>query len=125
MVVSASLQACGVIFPLAISTSICRSSVTICSALYLLIDMTDLPLRVNSLSLHLVPKTPVNVITGSEELHDISGIHIGMFFDPHVNQLASRLAACIDKASELAGREVHTPHEAAVNHPRPLSHVRA
>jgi hypothetical protein len=27
--------------------------------LYLLIDMTDLPPQVNSLSLHLVPKTPV------------------------------------------------------------------
>src|SRR5215467_14225766 len=34
MVISASRQACGVVFPLAISTSICRSSVTICSGLY-------------------------------------------------------------------------------------------
>jgi amino acid adenylation domain-containing protein len=67
----------------------------------------------------------LDVITGSVELHDISGNHMGMFFDPHVNQLASRVAACIDTASELAGRDVPKPHEAAVNHPRPLSHVRA
>ena len=33
--ISASLQACGVVFPLAISTSICRSKFTICSGLYL------------------------------------------------------------------------------------------
>ena len=35
--ISASLQACGVVFPFAISTSICRSSVTTCSGLYLFI----------------------------------------------------------------------------------------
>src|SRR5271170_2933375 len=40
MVISASLQACGVVFPLAMLTSICRSIVTICSGLYLLIGMT-------------------------------------------------------------------------------------
>src|ERR1035438_7464124 len=40
MVISASLQACGVVFPFAIPTSICRSIVTICSGLYLLIGMT-------------------------------------------------------------------------------------
>src|ERR1700691_4626189 len=40
MVISASLQACGVVFPLAMPTSICRSIVTICSGLYLLIGMT-------------------------------------------------------------------------------------
>src|SRR5258706_12977378 len=45
MVISTSLQACGVVFPFAIPTSICRSNVTICSALYLLIDMTSLPPR--------------------------------------------------------------------------------
>lgn len=33
-VIWASRQACGVVFPLANSTSICRSSVTICSGLY-------------------------------------------------------------------------------------------
>ena len=33
--ICASLQACGVVFRFAISTSICRSSVTICSGLYL------------------------------------------------------------------------------------------
>jgi len=38
-VISASLQACGVLFPLAISTSTCRSSVTICSGLYFLIGI--------------------------------------------------------------------------------------
>jgi len=67
----------------------------------------------------------LDVITGSVEAHDVSGNHMGIFFDPHVNHLASRLATCIDKASEFAGRDVHTSHEAAVNHPRPLSHVRA
>src|ERR1022692_2810754 len=40
MVISASLQACGVVFPFAMPTSICRSIVTICSGLYLLIGMT-------------------------------------------------------------------------------------
>src|ERR1035437_7737546 len=40
MVISASLQACGVVFPFAMLTSICRSIVTICSGLYLLIGMT-------------------------------------------------------------------------------------
>src|SRR5271168_5143189 len=40
MVISASLQACGVVFPLAMLTSICRSIVTICSGLYLLIGMS-------------------------------------------------------------------------------------
>src|SRR5271169_2915894 len=40
---SASLQACGVVFPFAISTSICRSKFTICSGLYLFIGMTGLP----------------------------------------------------------------------------------
>jgi hypothetical protein len=41
MVISASLQACGVFFPLAMLTSICRSIVTICSGLYLLIGMSS------------------------------------------------------------------------------------
>src|ERR1035441_5224504 len=40
IVISASLQACGVVFPFAMLTSICRSIVTICSGLYLLIGMT-------------------------------------------------------------------------------------
>src|ERR1035441_7439820 len=40
MVISASLQACGVVFPFAMPTSICRSIVTICSGLYLLMGMT-------------------------------------------------------------------------------------
>src|SRR5271157_76150 len=40
MVISASLQACGVVFPLAMLTSICRSIVTICSGLYLWMGMT-------------------------------------------------------------------------------------
>src|SRR5713101_6541097 len=37
---AASLQACGVVFPLAMLTSICRSIVTICSGLYLCMGMT-------------------------------------------------------------------------------------
>src|ERR1700688_439139 len=41
MVISASLQACGVVFPFAMLTSICRSIVTICSGLYLLIGMAS------------------------------------------------------------------------------------
>src|SRR5271170_3929534 len=40
MVISASLQACGVVFPFAMLTSICRSIVTICSGLYLLMGIT-------------------------------------------------------------------------------------
>jgi hypothetical protein len=35
-----NMQACGVVFPFAMPTSICRSTVTICSGLYLLIGMT-------------------------------------------------------------------------------------
>jgi len=42
-VISASLQACGVFFPLAISTSIYRCKFTICSGFYLFIGMTGLP----------------------------------------------------------------------------------
>ena len=34
------MQACGVVFPFAMRTSICRSIVTICSGLYLLSGMT-------------------------------------------------------------------------------------
>ena len=41
----ASRQACGVVFPLAIPTSICRNSVTICSGLYLFFDMTSVLLQ--------------------------------------------------------------------------------
>src|ERR1019366_1269606 len=41
IVISASLQACGVVFPFATFTSICRSIVTICSGLYLLIGMAS------------------------------------------------------------------------------------
>src|SRR5580700_4533157 len=40
MVISASLQACGVVFPFAMLISICRSIVTICSGLYLWMGMT-------------------------------------------------------------------------------------
>jgi hypothetical protein len=40
MVISASLQACGVAFPFAMLTSIWRSIVTICSGLYLLMGIT-------------------------------------------------------------------------------------
>src|SRR5271163_2987235 len=43
MVISASLQACGVVFPFAMLTSICRSIVTICSGLYLWMGMTVFP----------------------------------------------------------------------------------
>ncbi|MFY9528963.1 MAG: thioesterase domain-containing protein [Candidatus Acidiferrales bacterium] len=46
----------------------------------------------------------LHVITGSVEVHEVPGNHMGMFFDPHVNQLASRLAACIDNAIELVTR---------------------
>jgi hypothetical protein len=36
-------HACGMVFQLAISTSICRSSVTICSGLYFFIGIPALP----------------------------------------------------------------------------------
>jgi thioesterase domain-containing protein/acyl carrier protein len=45
-----------------------------------------------------------DVITGPLELHDIPGTHSGMFFDPHVDELGRRLAASIDKASDLDQR---------------------
>ena len=45
MWIPASLHACGAVFPLAIATSICLSSVTICSALYFLIDISSFLLR--------------------------------------------------------------------------------
>ena len=41
----ASLHACGAVFPFAICTSICRSTVTICSALYFRIDISNFLLR--------------------------------------------------------------------------------
>jgi len=41
--ISASWQACAVVFPFAISTSICRSKFTICSGLYHFTGMTGLP----------------------------------------------------------------------------------
>src|SRR5271156_3013591 len=50
MVISTSLQACGVVFPFAIPTSICRSNVTICSALYLLMGISSRPPREFSLT---------------------------------------------------------------------------
>src|SRR5271156_462857 len=43
MVISSSLQTCGVVLPFAIPTSICRSNVTICSALYLLLGISSRP----------------------------------------------------------------------------------
>lgn len=58
-----SLQACGVVFPFAISTSICRNSLTACSGLYRTVDTTGLPPQVNSLSFHLVQKLPVRSVT--------------------------------------------------------------
>lgn len=39
------LLPCGAVFPFAISTSICRSGVTVCSGLYLFVDMTSFLLR--------------------------------------------------------------------------------
>jgi TolB-like protein len=44
-VISASLQACGVLFPFAISTSICRSRATICSGLCFFLGMSSSPLE--------------------------------------------------------------------------------
>src|SRR5579864_6524441 len=64
---AASLQACGVVFPFAISTSICRSKFTICSGLYRFIGMTGL-LQVNSLSFHLVQKSPVRSVGDTSTL---------------------------------------------------------
>jgi surfactin family lipopeptide synthetase A len=45
-----------------------------------------------------------NVITGPLELHDILGTHLGMFFDPQVDELGRRLAASIDKVSQVDQR---------------------
>jgi surfactin family lipopeptide synthetase A len=45
-----------------------------------------------------------NVITGPVELHDIPGTHLGMFFHPNVDELASRFAASIEKVSQLDQR---------------------
>ena len=38
-----SRQACGVVLPFAIATSICRSRCTICSGLYLFVEMIEPP----------------------------------------------------------------------------------
>src|SRR5450631_2688606 len=48
--ISASLQASGVVFPFAISTSICRSNATICSGLCFFIGMSSSPLERSSLT---------------------------------------------------------------------------
>jgi thioesterase domain-containing protein/aryl carrier-like protein len=58
-----------------------------------------------------------SVITGPTELHDISGYHMEMFLDPHVDRLASRLTASIDKASALPDENVNNPGKVAVSHP--------
>ncbi|MFY9528962.1 MAG: amino acid adenylation domain-containing protein [Candidatus Acidiferrales bacterium] len=42
-----------------------------------------------------------DVITGPVQAHVVPGTHLGMLADPSVQHLASRLAACIDEASEL------------------------
>ena len=73
----ASLQACGVVFPFAISTSICRSSVTICSGLYLLIGITGFPPQMNSLT-SPGTKTPVRSGCGVAKRH---------FLDSHESTL--------------------------------------
>ena len=44
------------------------------------------------------------VLRGSVELYDVSGTHMGMFFEPHVKDLASQLASSIDNAAKFATR---------------------
>jgi len=65
------------------------------------------------------------VITGPTELHDVSGHHMEMFLDPHVDHLASRLAASIDKASKFFGPDKHSPREVVVKQALHSSRVRA
>ncbi len=51
-----SRQACGVVLPFAIATSICRSRCTICSGLHLFVEMIGPPPQVNPLSFSLGQK---------------------------------------------------------------------
>src|ERR1700687_5247619 len=75
MVISTSLQACGAVFPFAIPTSICRSNVTICSALYLLMDMTSLPPRkrfsLTSASTKIPGQVAIDVYTHVADEYDV------------------------------------------------------
>ena len=66
----------------------------------------------------------LGVITGPTELHNVPGYHMEMFLDPHVDHLASRLAACIDKASELPGENVNNPGKVAASQPLSAFRVR-
>ncbi|MFY9527499.1 MAG: thioesterase domain-containing protein [Candidatus Acidiferrales bacterium] len=52
-----------------------------------------------------------DVITGPEQAHVVPGTHLGMLADPSVQHLASRLAACIDEASDLVTRSNRSPEE--------------
>jgi hypothetical protein len=45
------------------------------------------------------------------QAHVVPGTHLGMLADPSVQHLASRLAACIDEASELVTRSNRSPEE--------------
>src|SRR5271156_1533910 len=129
MVIWTSLQACGVVLPFAISTSICRSSVTICSGLYLLIDMTGLPPQVNSLSFHLVQKSPVRSLRGRWGFEPFVGpsfhlrsAHSANWIIPPADRdavivgrddsihLQSPSAACVEKitVATASGEEVKT-----------------
>jgi surfactin family lipopeptide synthetase A len=45
-----------------------------------------------------------DVLNGPVEVYETLGTHMAMFFEPYVNQMASRLAACIDKAGEFVTR---------------------
>ena len=44
------------------------------------------------------------VISGPVDVQEIPGTHLGIFFDPHVEHLANRLAACLDRANDLVKR---------------------
>ena len=40
------------------------------------------------------------VITGPVEIHHVPGAHLGMFFEPHVEDLVARLATSIEKVRQ-------------------------
>ena len=41
-----------------------------------------------------------SVITGPVEVHDVPGTHMGMFFEPHVEELVGRVATSMEKARQ-------------------------
>jgi uncharacterized protein (TIGR01777 family) len=75
-VIPTKLTACGVVFPFAIPTSICRSNVTICSALYLLFGISSQPPHKRFSLTSAGAKIPVHVNVSLRMLSHYSNVRL-------------------------------------------------